>query len=545
MLQNMAGAQVEPVVKPNPDLETLMNAIRVGDIKTVQEHLVTSKHHLNAVDKFDYSPIVLASLCGHYDILELLLSLGARCDRDTFQGERAVYSALNDRIRNLLLKYDYSVSVDNKQPYVTLVSSLLSKEVGCASLVGIVRPRPDGDVFLYLQNDGSKLVSHIFVLVARSKYFRELIESSEALRVSHLPIPVDIDRASALAVLRCIYLIDPDDIIENSDGVDTTRLSIYFSLPALRRSMDPEPGKSGVSKRTAAIEDAQQDFLRLWDGYLSVPLRLPRDEPFSISRLDPRVQLLQPDVILRVESQFDNEVFFYGIHGAMIQSDFLRTAIRFKQEFQSGNIGIQRPVLVSVDVPPEIIEVILKWFYTDIVDIPPEGALDLLHAADMLLIERLKSRACLLLTTQDRDDLLTGEFGYSIFDVARTGWITGTFPKTDPFCARFLANRLELCLEDDVIRSQFEELIRESASRIQRREETDTIELIDDIRYYLSERFRMRFEALPAHMFSDEPQDTNNVPQEPKAELLKTDSDEYVKLVDALDQLLIELGFDV
>lgn len=31
-----------------------------------------------------------------------------------------------------------------------------------------------------------------------------------------------------------------------------------------------------------------------------------------------------------------------------------------------------------------------------------------------------------------------------------------------------------------------------SAERIEKRQETDTIELIDDIRYYLNERFRMR-----------------------------------------------------
>ena len=36
--------------------------------------------------------------------------------------------------------------------------------------------------------------------------------------------------------------------------------------------------------------------------------------------------------------------------------------------------------------------------------------------------------------------------------------------------------------------------MNESAARIQGRQETDTVELVDDIRYYLSERFRLRFE---------------------------------------------------
>ncbi|KAF3169226.1 hypothetical protein TWF788_010703 [Orbilia oligospora] len=495
-------------------IDVLMNAIRLGEINAVREHLIASKHHLNAVDKFDYSPIGLASLCGHYDILELLLSLGARCDRGTFQGERAVYSALNDRIRNLLLKYDYSVSIDNKQPYATLLSSLLSKEVGCASLTGIYRPRPDGDTFLHPHNSGDGIVAHAFVLIARSKYFRDIMESPESLQVDRLPIPTDAN--STLAVLRCMYLIDSDDNIETGDTPDSTKLSVYFGLPSLSKSTNTEP-RDGANKHTSLIEAAQEDFLRLWDECLSVPLCLPRSEPFSVSKLAPRVQALRPDVVLK-----------------------------------SSQIGGQWPTIVSIDVSPQIMEAILKWFYTDMVDIPVEAALELLQAADMLLIERLKSRACLLITTQDSDDLLIGEHGYSIFDVARAGWMTGTSLKLDPFCAKFLASRLEKCLEEGTIRFQFEELICESASRIQEREETDTIELIDDLRYYLSgksddpskfERFRMRFEALPTHMFSDESQnhvDNMEAQTEHTAEVLKTDNYEYERLTGALDELLGE-----
>ncbi|KAK6503628.1 hypothetical protein TWF481_008635 [Arthrobotrys musiformis] len=541
----MAGLQTLPAIAiHNQSLDILMDAIRRGDINAVQEHLGSSKHHLNAVDKFDYSPIGLASLCGHYDILELLLSLGARCDRETFQGERAVYSALNDRIRNLLLKYDYSVSIDNKQPYATLLSSLLTGEVGCASLVGIIRPRPDGDTLLCPRDERNGLAAHAFVLAARSSYLRDLMETSESLHIGRLPIPVDA--GSALAILKCMYLIESDDAMGCDDAVDASGLSVYFSPPSPCKSDDPGIGKPGINKRAAAVEAAQEDFLRLWNGYLSVPLRLPRDEEFSISKLPPRVRFLQPDIIFRVESPLDDDVLFYAAHRAMVQSDFIRTAIRFKQEFQSFGTGGCEPTIVSIDVSSDIMEVILRWFYTDILEIPSEGALDLLQASDMLLIERLKSRACLLVTTQDRDDLLTGELGYSIFDIARTGWLTGMFPKLDPFCAKFLASRLERCLEEGAIRLQFEDLIRESASRIQKREETDTIELVDDIRYYLSERFRMRFEALPTHMFSDELQDIiEHAPHEPAREVLKTDNDEYMRLTTALDELLVKLGFDV
>src|SRR6266702_8657208 len=68
-----------------------------------------------------------ASLCGHYEVVQLLLDSGALCERDTFAGERCLYNALNDRIRNLLLSYDYAKSTNPLQPFAAHISSLLTR----------------------------------------------------------------------------------------------------------------------------------------------------------------------------------------------------------------------------------------------------------------------------------------------------------------------------------------------------------------------------------------------------------------------------------
>ena len=83
-----------------PNFLLLCNACRRGDLKTCQE-MISLGTNINARDRFDYTPLILASLCGHYEVVQLLLEAGALCERDTFQGERCLYNALNNRIRNL------------------------------------------------------------------------------------------------------------------------------------------------------------------------------------------------------------------------------------------------------------------------------------------------------------------------------------------------------------------------------------------------------------------------------------------------------------
>ena len=129
----------------------------------------------------------------------------------------------------------------------------------------------------------------------------------------------------------------------------------------------------------------------------------------------------------------------------------------------------------------------------------------------MLFIEKLKQRAALLISTlgngtssvveaenprgatdkaSDGDGPAVEEQPRDwIYEVVRSGWDCRVH-RLEEFGARYIAYRLEQYIDDE----EFKELVRESAARIKRREETDTVEIVDDIRYYLSERFRLRFE---------------------------------------------------
>ena len=173
--------------------------------------------------------------------------------------------------------------------------------------------------------------------------------------------------------------------------------------------------------------------------------------------------------------------------------------------------------IISVDCSPEVLEVVLKFLYLEKTDFPLEIALDILFVADHLLIEKLKLKAAAVISNGSMSQIPARldaaeasrpeQEELDIYDVVRAGWLTRV-PKLEEFGARYLAYRLESYIDED----DFADLVRESADRIKGRQETDTIELLDEcvlpsallliqsltiyfsIRYYLSERFRLRFE---------------------------------------------------
>lgn len=188
-----------------------------------------------------------------------------------------------------------------------------------------------------------------------------------------------------------------------------------------------------------------------------------------------------------------HSVLFPAHRAMLLRSEVFATmfASPFKEGQDSKHLQI-----VLVDCSPEVLEIILTFLYTEKADFPLHVALEVLTAADMLFIEKLKQRAALLISTLGNGNAsiveaenprgeTVAEEDLDIYDVLRAGWDTRVH-RLEEFAARYIAYRLEQYIDQP----EFRDLVKESASRISRREETDTIELIDDIRWYLSERFR-------------------------------------------------------
>lgn len=57
------------------DFSTFLDACRKGDLKTCQE-LISDGININGKDAYDYTPLIIASLCGHFELVQLLLESG-------------------------------------------------------------------------------------------------------------------------------------------------------------------------------------------------------------------------------------------------------------------------------------------------------------------------------------------------------------------------------------------------------------------------------------------------------------------------------------
>ena len=85
-------------------VHVLARAGRTAELEYVLEHGAD----LGAKDKNGLTALHIAALGGHAEICRFLLDRGARCEPDTYVGERVFYAALNDELRALLRAYNLS-----------------------------------------------------------------------------------------------------------------------------------------------------------------------------------------------------------------------------------------------------------------------------------------------------------------------------------------------------------------------------------------------------------------------------------------------------
>ena len=478
-----------------------------------------------------------ASLCGHFEAVQFLLEAGALCERDTFQGERCLYNALNDKIRKLLLEYDYSKSSDPLQPLAAHITSLLARE----------QPRTS-DIVVTADNESFRL--HKFLLSARSPYFFKKLAATPSS--TSWKLPSSLPPQSFDISIRYLYFGEIPNDVGGGLGTGFTEDQVLEGLDKISKHLEIRSLWDGIlesgdrrlarQRRTDEVEKGREQIESwFYDNVIRHKLVTDRDKADDV-KWD-RDNAIFADILLRADDPEDADLTSSGArvpttqitsgplngipigpssktsrspsrartprktvlfpcHRAMLlRSELFNTM--FSSPFREAQ-SADHLHIVPVDCTPAVLEIVLRFLYTEKTDVPLELALDTLYAADLLFIDKLKMRAAVVISTLGSGNVsqissrLDGaetsakdreEEELDIYEIIRAAWLLHV-TRLEEFGARYIALRLESFIDEP----EFEEIVKESAGRIQGRQETDTIELLDDIRYYLSERFRLRFE---------------------------------------------------
>lgn len=439
---------------------------------------------------------------------------------------------MNDRIRNLLLSYDYSKSTDPLQPWSSHITSLLTRQFPKTADITLTSGSED----LHL---------HKFLLSARTPYFRAKLADAPETTQWKLSSAVPVEAFRLVA--QYLYLGElPRELVDPRSS--TTEEEVFKGIDKICKQLEVEK----LWEAALTLDDRRLARQRYQD---EIQRAQEQVENFFQEHVVRHKMVVDTKKVNEIKWKLDNSIFadcllradddagddedenegdqeattigangipigpasqtsnqketerkprkstVFPVHKAMlIRSPYFETM--FSSEFREAQES-EYLHITKVDCTPEVLEIILTFMYTEKSDCPLELALELLYTSDMLLMDRLKSKAAQAISTlgsatgnilvdrthaEGQGEQVEVE-PINVYDVIHAAWDLRV-QRLEEFAARYLAYRLE----DYIDEPDFAELIQESASRLKLREETDTIELLDDIRYYLSERFRLRFE---------------------------------------------------
>lgn len=467
------------------NFEALCYACRTGDAENA-DRLISTGVNINQVDKFDNSPLFLASLCGHENVVRLLLERGAICDRDRHEGARCIYGALTDSIRDILLSYDISKAFDTNQPFATHISSLLKDDELRTSDSQV---EGEDDIHHHV---------HRFMLAARSPTLGSMISQNSTNGIDNLYIGCPGQTLSIL--LKFLYLMPILHEMKPTDFASLIKVAETLNLGLLREFLNKARHMTDPVEKSSLMISYQYKFTELArrqlkefvhehiiNEFIEIDSASPIDYP-TITRK--RNIDSFPDMYLKVKN-INGSTRIYPCHMAMLsRADFFKhmlfndmqegTEYSNRDDMMVPHVHKKFPLCVSLPTcSHEVGEIIINYLYFDSAEIPSGLAIDVLRIADYILADRLKNIAAAVITQSSQ--LLDTN---SIFDILQLAWDTGV-ERLEQFSAKFIAENIRSFESYN----RLETAIKESSKRISEREETDTIELVADIRFYILQKY--------------------------------------------------------
>ncbi|XP_023669289.1 ankyrin repeat and BTB/POZ domain-containing protein 1 [Paramormyrops kingsleyae] len=446
------------------DANDLFTSCRKGDISRVRYLVEQRDVELNVRDKWDSTPLYYACLCGHEELVQYLLANGAKCEANTFDGERCLYGALSDPIRRLLREYKRITAKGMQRDYYDQFLQRLLEQGYSSDVMFLVH--------------GESFYAHRCVLGARSEYFAEMFETKwKGKNIIALKHPL-INPAAFGSILQYFYTGRLD--IDVSYVEDCKRLAKQCKINDLIEELESKckqvyefvSSKPGTCVKVLSLEpenncQLQEDLAILADCALPAELRVGYGElPFDRTDNFPSY----PDICFRVESYnfLCHKAFFCG------RSDYFRALL--DDHFSEGETlqaQPSTPVLTLHNLSPDIFIRLLYYIYSDDTELSLDNVYEVLCVADMYLLPGLK-RLCgkLLAQTLSEDNVL------HIWKTARLFRLSRLEDQSTEFMAKIIEKLVEV--------QEFAEMIKEDAQAVEARQETDSIPLVDDIRFHIT-----------------------------------------------------------
>lgn len=435
----------------------LFFAARTGDISRVAYLLETSSEaEADAFDAWQSTPLFYAALCGHEEVCRLLLAAGAKCDRLTYDGERCLYAALNDRVRRVLLDSGFSyAAARSHDAYLEQLENMYDDTLAQAAW-------RDAAFIVGTGADAVRLEAHRGVVAARCPHLAQRFSA----RGTELRLPGAKFPAAALSsVLRWCYT--GRLAVAAEDAKATARLLAALKLRPLADALRREAASAPKRQQQLALEPPRADAKAEMQQALSALADACSDADADAAGLGPEaVELLRGGAVrLRV----DGELFFAHAGFLCPRSGFF--AAMLDARWRGASASDEAALL---DVSAMAFRAALRWAYTDIVDAatPLPQLLELLAAADQMLLEPLKQRAALLLVPHVKPDSCV-----PLLRVAEAAAV----PRLSAAAAATVAEGLEELADD----AELAAAVADSAASIRSRQATDSIPVLDEIAFHV------------------------------------------------------------
>ncbi|CAL4061976.1 unnamed protein product, partial [Meganyctiphanes norvegica] len=451
------------------DTQELFRSCKKGDLEDVRLLVEQRDIDINVRDKWDSTPLYYACLCGHIQVVEYLIGVGARCEANTFDGERCLYGALTNDIRRLLTLHNMvTVHTIRRDAYDEFLRRLfLSGEYS--------------DITFIIQ--GIKFLLHRCLLMARSEYFREQFITRWRNRSQ---IVINKDKLHPLAfeaVMKYIYTGRFECPVECVDMC--VRIGVNCKLPGFKVLIEEATRKAQAlreskqraiqvtmvviepdTSRCRGSENVGEDLRELAQASLPPQLRLwPTAMPFNQMEDTPAFA----DICFVVEGYrfMCHKMFF------CTRSEYFRALLldHFHESVNDPDLKI--PVLTLHELTAEVFAILVHYLYCNQTIVSMENATDVMMAADMYLVPGLK-RQCGVFLGQK---LNTSNVIICI-KLARMFQL----PRLEDQCVAYMAKNLDQML----VNEELEELIISDAAEVSGRQETDTVTIIDELRYHIT-----------------------------------------------------------